>query len=89
MLQLNYDIFTFIIIVGQIHKELTSRNYMANLTYYCGAARKFMDPDGNHVDSVSMTCQWNEEWTASTVLPECDWVECLQPPKPPAWTNLR
>ena len=62
---------------------------MANLTYYCGSARKFKDSDGNHLDSVSMTCQWNEEWTTSTTLPECDWVECLQPPKPPAWANLR
>ena len=65
------------------------RNYMTNLTYYCGAARQFLTPDGSHVESMSATCQWDTTWSGVTTLPPCDWVACLEPPKPPSWTNLR
>ena len=36
-----------------------------------------------------MTCQWDRNWTASNILDPCDWVQCLKPPEPPAWTNLK
>lgn len=65
------------------------RNYMANLTYYCGSAREFLNYDGSHEKSLSMSCQWNEQWTENTELLPCDWVACLEPPSPPSWTNLR
>ena len=35
-----------------------------------------------------MTCQWDRNWTASTTLMACDWVQCLKPPTPPLWSNL-
>ena len=66
---------------------------MANLTYECGSARMFLDSEtDDHIKSLSMSCQWNEEWTGSAAIPEllpCDWIACLQPPTPPSWTNLR
>ena len=36
-----------------------------------------------------MTCQWDRAWSPTTQLGTCDWVACLQPPTPPASTNLR
>ena len=38
--------------------NLIPRNYIANLTYTCGSARKFITPDGP-IDSHSITCQWD------------------------------
>ena len=60
------------------------RNYMANLTYSCGAAREFSSGL-----TQSMTCQWNREWSPTQVLEPCDWVACLKPPQPPRTSNLR
>ena len=37
----------------------------------------------------SMTCQWDRSWSPTTQLGSCDWVACLQPPQPPASSNLR
>ena len=65
------------------------RNYAANLTYHCGAARQFVRSDGSTVDTLTMTCGWDRSWSGDTDLLPCDWVACLQPPKPPASTNLR
>ena len=56
--------------------------------YECGSARKFLI-DEKHETQISMTCQWNKEWTRSTILEPCDWVQCLKPPEPPLSTNLR
>lgn len=36
-----------------------------------------------------MTCQWDRNWTNTNILDPCDWVQCLKPPTPPHWTNLR
>ena len=36
-----------------------------------------------------MTCLWNRNWTDTTILNPCDWVQCLRPPTPPLWTNLK
>ena len=36
-----------------------------------------------------MTCLWDRNWTATNVLDPCDWVQCLKPPNPPTFTNLR
>ena len=49
-------------------------NYMANLTYYCGSARQFLDSDGNHQPTQSMSCQWDKSWTPTPTLDPCDWV---------------
>ena len=65
------------------------KNYMANLTYDCGTARKFLNSDGVHSQTQSMTCQWDKTWTPTPQLDECDWVACLKPPQPPASRNLR
>ena len=62
---------------------------MANLTYYCGSARKFVQPDREHLDSISMTCQWNKTWSPDHEILPCDWVACLEPPTPPEYSNLR
>ena len=65
------------------------RNYMANLTYECGAARKFKDREGNHQPTQTMSCQWDKSWSPTSSLDPCDWVACLKPPTPPLSTNLR
>ena len=64
------------------------RNYMANLTYTCGWARLFQT-EGGPVEEMSMTCQWDKTWSPGPDLDQCDWVACLKPPSPPAFTNLR
>ena len=57
--------------------------------YKCGSARKFKVVD-DHLPDYTMTCLWDKSWDPSHKLPgECDWVECLKPPTPPASTNLR
>ena len=40
--------------------DLIPRNYVVNLTYTCGSARKFITSDGP-IDSHSITCQWDRE----------------------------
>ena len=57
--------------------------------YTCGSGRQFKTPDG-HVSEQSMSCQWDKTWQPGSSLPgACDWVSCLQPPRPPDSTNLR
>ena len=65
------------------------RNYNAQLSYVCGSARRFLGKGSTHVDSINMTCGWSKLWSRSLSLPPCDWTACLQPPQPPAYTNLR
>ena len=36
-----------------------------------------------------MTCLWDRNWTDTTILKPCDWVQCLRPPTPPLWSNLK
>ena len=57
--------------------------------YYCGAARNFKDKNGVHHDIQKMTCLWDRNWTAINVMDPCDWIQCLKPPIPPSFTNLR
>ena len=57
--------------------------------YYCGSAREFLESEGGHSPSKSMTCQWDKTWAPTSTLTTCDWVACLKPPVPPASTNLR
>ena len=57
--------------------------------YYCGSARKFLSPEGEHIPSMAMTCQWNKTWTPDSEILPCDWVACLEPPRPPEYANLR
>ena len=64
------------------------RNYMANLTYQCGSAREFFYSDGSQSASQTMTCQWDQSWTPTARLGQCDWIACLRPPTPPPSTNL-
>lgn len=64
------------------------RNYMANLTYTCGSARRFI-VSSEPVEEQSMSCQWDKTWSPTHVLEDCDWVACLKPPTPPASTGLR
>ena len=57
--------------------------------YSCGSARKFKVGD-DHLPDYTMTCLWDKTWEPSHKLPgECDWVEGLKPPTPPASANLR
>ena len=56
--------------------------------YSCGSAREFLADEGS-VPTQAMTCQWNRTWTPTHILKECEWVACLKPPTPPAWSNLR
>ena len=65
------------------------RNFMANLTYSCGTARRFLLGNGDHQELQSMTCQWDKTWSPASSLDPCDWVACLKPPTPPLSTNLR
>ena len=69
--------------------DLIPKNYMTNLSYWCGSAREFVSPDGSHSPSQELSCQWDRRWSGSTLLPPCDWVACLQPPLPPPNTHLR
>ena len=37
-----------------------------------------------------MSCLWDRSWEPTDSLPgPCDWVSCLQPPRPPESTHLR
>ena len=80
---------TNLVLKSEYNSSFIPRNYMANLTYYCGSARKFLDADGNHKPTQSMTCQWDKSWTPTPTLDPCDWVACLKPPTPPKSTHLR
>ena len=48
-----------------------------------------MDTAGDHHESQNMTCKWDRMWTETTKLMDCDWVQCLKPPTPPASVHLR
>ena len=64
------------------------RNYMANLTYTCGSARRFITDSGPE-EEQSMTCGWDKQWSPTYELEKCDWAACLKPPTPPLSTHLR
>ena len=68
--------------------SLLARNYMANLTYNCGSARRFIT-DAGPEEGQSMTCGWDKQWSPTHELKTCDWVACLKPPTPPLSTHLR
>ena len=63
-------------------------NFLFN-RYHCGSAREFLQSDGSHSPSQSMTCQWDKTWTPTFTLSPCDWVACLKPPTPPLSAHLR
>ena len=65
-----------------------ARNYMTNLTYTCGSARRFMTSEGP-MEEQAMTCTWDRVWEPSEDLETCNWVACLKPPTPPLSTHLR
>ena len=59
------------------------------LTYQCGLARRFENPETNLLyDERSIVCNWNKTWTLHNELDSCEWVACIDPPSPPAFTNL-
>ena len=79
-----------LVILNSTHNSsVLPRNYLANLTYECGAARQFLLEDGSHAPSHTLTCHWDRAWQPGPELLGCDWVSCLQPPRPPPGTNLR
>ena len=78
-----------LVLKSEYNSSFIARNYMANLTYQCGSARKFLDSEGVHLDSQDLTCQWDKTWTPAPTLHPCDWVACLKPPTPPQSTHLR
>ena len=80
---------TDLVKTSEYNNTLIARNYMANLTYHCGSARKFLLSTGGHADSQAMSCQWDRRWTPGHTLQACDWVACLKPPTLPASSNLR
>ena len=49
----------------------------------------FLDKNGSHYASKSMTCKWDMNWTDSLDDLECDWVGCLKPATPPLSSNLK
>jgi hypothetical protein len=61
------------------------RNYLANLTYSCGAARAFTTGETDW----SLTCRWSGRWSSRPELPDCEWTACLRPPAPPLSSRLR
>lgn len=77
------------VLTSETNNTLLPKNFMANLTYYCGDAREFFHSDGSQTVTQSMTCRWDKTWSPTTQLGTCDWVACLKPPTPPSSTNLR
>ena len=48
-----------------------------------------MTKRGDHIDSLSMTCNWDKSWSPGSEILDCDWVACLEPPQPPGYANMR
>ena len=75
------------------------RTYGSVLSYQCGLARKFFDPElEEFYQERRMTCNWNMTWTTRDYLDSCGkqiiflskteyflsvWTQCLYPPQPP------
>ena len=74
--ELRTDITLTAMETGYNNSHLPS-NYMANLTYSCGTARRFLLTNGDHETSQSMSCQWDKSWTPSPSLDPCDWVSSI------------
>jgi len=45
--------------------------YGTELEYKCSLGKAFLIATDQVEDSYNLTCQWNQTWSASTVLPEC------------------
>ena len=70
-------------------EDTAVRSYGSVLSYQCGLARKFSDPElGELYDERNMTCNWNTSWTTRDYLDSCVWTQCLYPPQPPPLTLL-
>ena len=64
--------------------------YGNTLSYECGLARRFNNLEtGLLYDERSITCNWNKTWTPYNELDSCEWVACINPPKPPSFTHLQ
>ena len=78
----------------QRYKRKTTENndisfYGNTLTYECGLARRFLDPEREQLyDNRSIICNWNKTWTPNPELDPCVWVACINPPAAPPFTNL-
>ena len=58
------------------------RSYGSRLRYQCGKGRRFLDEDTKeHYDERWLQCNWNQTWTQTDILDQCDWVQCLYPPE--------
>ena len=65
-------------------EETAVRTYGSVLSYQCGPARKFYDPElEEFYQERKMTCNWNMTWTSRDYLDSCVWTQCLYPPHPP------
>ena len=82
------------IFTSEHNNSLLPRNYKTKLVYKCGSARHFKSGPGltfpdDFQELQKMTCQWDRQWTSTHIPLECEWIECLRPPEPPAESNLR
>ena len=70
--------------ITEISPETALRSYGSVLTYQCGLARQFLEPElGELYQERNMTCNWNTSWTTRDYLDQCVWTQCLYPPDPP------
>jgi hypothetical protein len=75
-------------------ESLAQQSYGSRLRFECGAGRRFFDPDNNsglihnetdpYYDHRWLECNWNKTWSPVDTLHPCGWVQCLNPPAPPA-----
>ena len=64
--------------ITEISPETALRSYGAVLTYQCGLARQFLEPElGELYQERNMTCNWNTSWTTRDYLDQCVWTQCL------------
>ena len=69
----------------QVNNEPNLSSYGNTLTYECGLARRFEDPDSKLLyDTRSIMCNWNKTWSPHTELDSCVWVACINPPTAPS-----
>ena len=74
----------------ETEEEVAERSYGSRLTYECGLARRFQDPESEMLyDERMMQCNWNTTWTLTDLLDPCVWVACLHPPGPPEGSGVR
>ena len=75
--------------VLEVTEETAVRTFGSVLSYQCGPARRFYDPELEEFYlERNMTCNWNMTWTARDYLDSCVWTQCLYPPEPPENTLL-